>query len=100
MNGPGRETVHRRDIDGVEYDAPLDVTCLDCGDRAAADFEHHYYGLPSGWEAYSPERGYRGGVVCGPCVGRAIDDVLDALRTVPEDFIWQPGAGMDEGIGP
>ncbi len=97
MSGP--ETVRRHDIDGVEYDAPLDVTCADCGDTTAADFERSYYGLPTGWEAYSPESGYRGGVVCGPCVKRLLDEAMTALRHAPDDFTWRPGEPFNGGLG-
>lgn len=91
-------SVRRRDIDGVEYDAPLNVTCIECGDGAVADFEQNYYRLPRGWEAYSPRRGYRAGVVCGRCVERILDDVLTVLRSAPEDFTWRPGAPFEGGI--
>lgn len=99
MTGLECRTVRRRDIDGVVYDAPLDLACLACEVGAEADFEGSYYGMPAGWEAYAPRRGYRAGVVCGSCVHGLLDAVLTALRNVPENFTWQPDSPLDEGIG-
>ena len=83
----------RQDVDGVWYEVPEILQCCKCGDRQPADLERSSYGLPRGWEAWSHSDGYRAGVVCGPCVLRLLDNVLDLLRRAPADFRWSPDDG-------